>query len=105
MVIARSALAKSKNVTYVFIEKAEKFIHKIKQEIFCLQNHIPNMNMKKIEIAYQEKYLILNLDEIMILMYSFVRKTGNNFEKQQKVLPLSSNLFQLLLQVLLSQYL
>ena len=72
--------------------------------MFRLQNHIPSMNITKLQHAYQEKNLVLTLDHLMILMYRFVRKTGKNLQMQQKVLPVSSNLFQPLFQVLLSQH-
>ena len=57
-----------------------------------LQNHIPNMT--KSQYAYLEKDLVLTLDHLMILMFCFVRKTGKNLQKQQMVLPVTSNLFQ-----------
>ena len=69
-----------------------------------LQNHIPNMNMTKFQDAYQEKDLVLTLNHLMNLMYRFVIKTGKNLRKQQIVLPVPSNLFQPLFQVLLSQH-
>ena len=72
--------------------------------MFRLQNHIPNMNMTKFLIAHQEKHLVLTLNHLMILMNRFVRKTGENLQKQQMVQPVSSNLFQPLFQVLLSQH-
>ena len=96
MVIARPAQPKIKNGTYVFIEKAKKFIHQLKQEMFRLQNHPRNMNMIKFRVSYQEKGLVWTLDHLMILMYRFVRKTGNYLQKQQMVLVVSSNLFQAL---------
>ena len=71
--------------------------------MFRLQNHISNMNMTKFQDAYQGKDLVLTLDQLMILLYRFVRKTGKNLQRQQMVLPVSSNLFQPLFQVLLSQ--
>ena len=72
--------------------------------MFRLQNYFPNMNMTKSEDAYQEKDLVLTLNHLMILMYPFVRKAGKNLQKQEMVLPVSSNLFQSLFQVLLSQH-
>ena len=69
--------------------------------MFRLQSHIPNKNMTKFQVAYQEKDLVLILNHLMILMYRFDRKTGKGLQKQQMVLPLSSNLFQQLFQVLL----
>ena len=54
--------------------------------------------------ADQEKYLVLTLDHLMILMYRFVRKIGKNLQKQLMELPVSSNLFQPLFQVLLLQH-
>ena len=64
----------------------------------------PEYEYDKIPSAYQEKDLVLTLDHLMILMYRFVRKIGKNLQKQQMVLPVSSNLFQPLFQVLLSQH-
>ena len=55
LVIRRHAQAKSKTETYVFIEEAKKFIQQLKQEMFHLQNNIPNMNTTKFQDAYQEK--------------------------------------------------
>ena len=72
--------------------------------MFRLQNYFPNMNMTKSEDAYQEKDLVLTLYHLMILMHPFVRKAGKNLQKQEMVLPVSSNLFQSLFQVLLSQH-
>ena len=69
--------------------------------MFRLQNQIPNMNMTKYQDAYQEKDLLLTFDHLMILMYRLVRKIGKNLQKKQIVLPVSSNLFQSLFQVLL----
>ena len=69
--------------------------------MFRLQNQIPNMNMTKYQDAYQEKELLLTFDHLMILMYRLVRKIGKNLQKKQIVLPVSSNLFQSLFQVLL----
>ena len=69
-----------------------------------LQNHIPNMNMTKYQDAYQEKDLVMTLDHLMSLMYRLVRKIWKNLQKQQMVLPVSSNLSQPLFQVLLSQH-
>ena len=69
--------------------------------MFHLQNQIPNMNMTKYQDAYQEKELLLTFDHLMILMYRLVRKIGKNLQKKQIVLPVSSNLFQPLFQVLL----
>ena len=62
--------------------------------MFRLQKPHPNMNMTKFQVSYQEKDLVLILNHLMILMNRFVRKTGKNLKKQQKVLPVSSNLFQ-----------
>ena len=54
--------------------------------MFRLQNHIPNMNITKFQDAYQEKLTITEDEEkLMILMYRFIRKTGNNLQKQQMV--------------------
>ena len=72
--------------------------------MFRLQNQIPNMNMTKYQDAYQEKDLLLTFDHLMILMYRLVRKIGKNLQKKQIVLPVPSNLFQPLFQVLLSQH-
>ena len=69
--------------------------------MFRLQYQIPNMNMTKYQDAYQEKDLLLTFDHLMILMYRLVRKIGKNLQKKQIVLPVSSNLFQSLFQVLL----
>ena len=54
--------------------------------------------------AFQEKDLVLTLDHLMIQMYCFVRKIGKNLQKQLMALPVSSNLFQPLFQVLLLQH-
>ena len=62
----------------MFTEEAKKFIHQLKWEMFCLQNHIPNMNTTKSLHAYLKKDLALTLDHLMIMMYRFVKKTGNN---------------------------
>ena len=71
--------------------------------MYRLENHIPNINITKFQDAYQEKKnLVLTLDHLMILMYRLVTKTGKDLQKQQMV---SSNLFQPLFQVLLSQHL
>ena len=59
-----------------------------------LQNHILNMNMTKSQYAYLEKDLVLTFDHLMILMFCFARKIGKNLQKQQMVLPVTSNLFQ-----------
>ena len=72
--------------------------------MFDLQNHIPNMNITKFQVSHEEKDFVLTLGHLMILMYRFVRKTEKNLQKQQMVLPVSSNLFQPLFQVLLSQH-
>ena len=69
--------------------------------MFRLQKQIPNMNMTKYQDAYQEKDLLLTFDHLKILMYRLVRKIGKNLQKKQIVLPVSSNLFQPLFQVLL----
>ena len=69
---------KNQNGTYVFTEEAKKFIHQLKWEMFCLQNHIPNMNTTKSLHAYLKKDLALTLDHLMIMMYRFVKKTGKN---------------------------
>ena len=71
--------------------------------MFRLQKAHPNMNMTKFQVSNQENDLVLALNHLMILMNRFVRKTGKNLKKQQKVLPVSSNLFQPLFQVLLLQ--
>ena len=64
----------------------------------------PEYEYEKIQRCLLRKDLVLTLNHLMILMYRFVRKTGKNFQKQQMVLPVSSNLFQPLSQVLLSQH-
>ena len=73
--------------------------------MFRLQNHIRNLNTTKLQVAYQEKNLILTFNHLINVMYHLVRKTGRNLQKQQKLLPVSSNLFQPPFQVLLSQHL
>ena len=62
------------------------------------------MNLTEYQDAYQEKDLAFTLDHLIILMYRFVKKIEKNLQKQQMVLPVSSNLFQPLVQLLLSQY-
>ena len=52
------------------------------------------MNMTKFQVAYQENDLVLTLNQLMIMMHRFVRKTEKNLQKEQMVLPVSSNLFQ-----------
>ena len=59
-----------------------------------LCSHTPNMNMTKFQVAYQENDLVLTLNQLMIMMHRFVRKTEKNLQKEQMVLPVSSNLFQ-----------
>ena len=63
----------------------------------------PKYEYANLQVAYQEKN-ILTFNHLMILMYCFARRTEKNLQKQQKVLPVSSNLFQPLSQVLLSQH-
>ena len=58
------------------------------------------MNTTKFQVAQEDLVLMY----LMILMYRFVRKTGKNSQKQQMVLPVPSNLYQPLFQVLLSQH-
>ena len=94
MAITGSAEAKGKNGSHMFIEKAKKFIHQLKEEIYRLQNHTPNVNMTKFQVAHQETDLALTLNHLMIVIYRFVRKTEKTVRKQQMVLPVSSNLFQ-----------
>ena len=55
-----------------------RVVNQLKWEMFCLQNHIPNMNTTKSLHAYLKKDLALTLDHLMIMMYRFVKKTGNN---------------------------
>ena len=62
------------------------------------------MNLTEYQDAYQKKDLALTLDHLIILMHRFVKKIEKNLQKQQMVLPVSSNLFQPLVQLLLSQY-
>ena len=94
MAITGSAEAKGKNGSHMFIEKVKKFIHQLIEEIYRLQNHTPNVNMTKVQVAHQETDLALTLSHLMIVMYRFVRKTEKTMGKQQMVLPVSSNLFQ-----------
>ena len=64
----------------------------------------PEYKYDKIPRCLSRKRSLLTLDHLMILMYRFVRKIGKNLQKQQMVLPVSSNLFQPFFQVLLSHY-
>ena len=48
--------------------------------MFCLQNHIPNINMTKCQDAYEEKDLVLTLDHLMILI-SFRQKDWEELAK------------------------
>ena len=64
----------------------------------------PEYEYDKIPRYLPKKNLVLTLCHLMILVYCFVRKTGKNFQKQQMVLPVSSNLFQPHFQELLSQH-
>ena len=63
----------------------------------------PKYEYANLQVAYQEKN-ILTFNHLMVLMYCFARRTEKNLQKQQKVLPVSPNLFQPLSQVLLSQH-
>ena len=77
----------------MFIEKAKKIY--------------PPTMIRNVSFAKphpKEKDFVLILDHLMILMYRFVKINEKNLQKQRKVMPVSSNLFEPLFRVLLSQH-